>query len=327
MSRIANTIVRMLSTKRSKLDPFDNQMPGSIYLGNGLILAKTRWDGHVVVPGYNVDVSIGILRDGIHEPWTTRLVQELLRPNETYINVGANFGYFTCLGARIVGAGGRVISVEANPHVFSVLMKTILWGGIVDRVTAYNRAAHTRTGDEFEFTFDYQFIGGGHIRHDVEQTATQTDTPFWSPEALPALVDDMGRWEPSRGLLNFFSVKSICIDDITKDLQVDLIHCDVEQAEPFVVMGAVALIQRSPRCKLIFEWSGYAYEHSNEDYRATVRQMWDFLTREGFIVRYLRPIIHENGGIEVSGPLTFAELISGTHGDYVAVRHDLDPWK
>ena len=59
-------------------------MKQSTYLGNGLILARTNWDGHVVVPGYNVDVSIGVGRDGIHDPWPTRLVQELLRPGETY---------------------------------------------------------------------------------------------------------------------------------------------------------------------------------------------------------------------------------------------------
>lgn len=304
----------------------DMRLQNATYLGNGLILARTRWDGHVVVPGYNVDVAVGIVRDGIHEPWTTRLVQELLRPGETYVNVGANFGYFTCLGARIVGSGGKVVSVEANPHVFSILMKTILWAGIVDRVAAYNRAAYLHSGAEFDFTFDYQYIGGGHIRHDVEASAVQTGTPFWSPEALPHLLEADGRWNPSRGLLNFFKVQSLALDDITTGMTADLIHCDVEQAEPFVLVGARNLISRSPRCKIIFEWSGYAYDHGNEDYRTAVRDMWDLLVKENFVVRYLKPMLHDNGAIEVSAPLTFEELLTSPHGDYVALRKGQDPW-
>lgn len=299
----------------------------STYLGNGLILARTNWDGHVVVPGYNVDVSVGIVRDGVHEPWTTRLVQELLRPNETYINVGANFGYFTCLGARIVGSGGKVLSIEANPHVFSILMKTILWGGIVDRVTAYNRAAHLQSGAEFDFTFDYQYIGGGHIRHEVEAKATQTDTPFWSPESLPHLLDETGRWNPACGLLNFFKVKSLALDDISEGMTVDLIHCDVEQAEPYVILGAKKLISRSPACKIIFEWSGYAYEHGDEVYRSTVKEMWEFLSSQKFSVRYLKPMLHSNGAIEVGPKMSLEDLLKAPHGDYVAVRDGVDPWR
>ena len=48
-------------------------------LNSDLILCRTKWNGYVVVPGYNVDVAPGILRDGIIEPWTTRLVQEFLK--------------------------------------------------------------------------------------------------------------------------------------------------------------------------------------------------------------------------------------------------------
>ena len=57
-------------------------------------MVQATWGGWMVVPAFNVDVAIGVVRDGMIEPWTTRLVQELLRPGQTYINAGANFGYY-----------------------------------------------------------------------------------------------------------------------------------------------------------------------------------------------------------------------------------------
>ncbi|CDM62456.1 MULTISPECIES: FkbM family methyltransferase [Rhizobium] len=295
------------------------------YIGDGLCLVRTKWDGHVVVPTFNVDVTIGILRDGIHEAWTTRVVQELLREGQTYINVGANFGYYTCLGARIVGSTGKVISIEANPHVFCVLMKTIMYGGIVDRVDAYNRAAYLVSNETLDFTFDYQFIGGGHLSGPAE-TADQSDNPMWSPESLPKLLDENGKWVSSRGLMNSFHVQTLRLDDVTKDLVADLIHCDVEQAEPYVLLGAVDLIRRSPTCKIIFEWSGYAYTSGNHRYQSAVNDMLSFFNEHGYRIRQIRPVVGENGEISVSEYLTAEEFLSGKHGDYIALKPNNDPW-
>jgi FkbM family methyltransferase len=296
------------------------------YLGNGLLLTKTNWGGHIVVPGYNVDVAVGILRDGVHEAWTTRLVQELLRPGETYINVGANFGYFTTLGAQIVGAQGKVIAIEANPHVFAILMKTMMWSGTIERISAYNRAAYIRSDEELEFTFDYQFIGGGHLRHVVEGLQVQTEHPFWSADSIPALLDKQGKYIYGLPLFNFFKVKTLCLDEITVGISADVIHCDVEQAEPYVLMGAQKLLNNSPNCKLIFEWSGHSYKYGTDEYRLTVKKMWELFEFHGFRVKKLRPIQHEDGAIELSQPLDFDTFIISDHGDYIAIRPQHDPW-
>lgn len=295
------------------------------YLGNGLSAVRTNWDGYVVVPTYNVDVTIGILRDGTHEPWTTRLLQELLQKNQTYINVGANFGYYTCLGARIVGSNGQVISIEANPHVFCILMKTIMYGGIVDRVKAYNRAAYKTTGESLEFLFDYQYIGGGHIKHPSEKNIISTNNPFWNSESLPLLLNQDGKWVQN-GLYNTFDVKTLKLDDITQEITADLIHCDVEQAEPYVILGAVDLIRKSPSCKIIFEWSSYAFQHGDDGYKAAVMAMLNIFKQEGYRIRRLLPILHSDGAIEVSSILSTVDFLAGEHGDYVALKAADDPW-
>jgi len=44
---------------------------------------------------------------GYYEFRETKLVQELLRHGDTFVDVGANLGWFTLLAARCVGAAGR----------------------------------------------------------------------------------------------------------------------------------------------------------------------------------------------------------------------------
>src|SRR5262249_10578177 len=58
---------------------------------------------------------------GMWEPNLTRWIWERLRPGDTFIDVGANIGYFSLLAAKRVGATGRVVAIEASPKIFSAL--------------------------------------------------------------------------------------------------------------------------------------------------------------------------------------------------------------
>jgi FkbM family methyltransferase len=53
------------------------------------------------------------------QPQTSRILSHL-RPGMTFVDVGANVGYYTALASSIVGAG-RVISYEPNPYAFQRL--------------------------------------------------------------------------------------------------------------------------------------------------------------------------------------------------------------
>lgn len=47
-----------------------------------------------------------------YEPHVTAAVRKLLRPGGTFIDVGANIGFFTNMAAHLVGPGGLVVAVE-----------------------------------------------------------------------------------------------------------------------------------------------------------------------------------------------------------------------
>lgn len=52
---------------------------------------------------------------GVWEPNLTDWIRRTLRPGDTFVDVGANIGYFTILASRLVGAEGRVVAIEASP--------------------------------------------------------------------------------------------------------------------------------------------------------------------------------------------------------------------
>ncbi|EPH46298.1 FkbM family methyltransferase [Streptomyces aurantiacus] len=52
---------------------------------------------------------------GVWEPNMTRWLRSRLRPGDTFVDVGANIGYFSVLASRLVGPAGRVVAVEASP--------------------------------------------------------------------------------------------------------------------------------------------------------------------------------------------------------------------
>ncbi len=58
---------------------------------------------------------------GIWEPCLTDWLTRRLSPGDTFIDVGANVGYFTLLAARLVGPSGHVVAIEPAPENLKIL--------------------------------------------------------------------------------------------------------------------------------------------------------------------------------------------------------------
>jgi FkbM family methyltransferase len=54
---------------------------------------------------------------GQYEPQETALLKAILEPGMVFVDVGANWGYFTLLAAARVGPQGRVVSLEPDPRL------------------------------------------------------------------------------------------------------------------------------------------------------------------------------------------------------------------
>jgi FkbM family methyltransferase len=83
------------------------------------------------------DAGQRVAASGVYEPITMSLLGQLLRPGDTYVDVGANEGFLCVAAARLVGPAGRVIAVEPQARLQEVLRRNFaLNGSRVDLVAA-----------------------------------------------------------------------------------------------------------------------------------------------------------------------------------------------
>ncbi len=151
---------------------------------------------------------------GTFEPHETVSVKRYLRPGMTFVDVGANVGYYTALAAGLVGGrGGRVVAFEPSPYAFARL-KQLVESNRLDHVTAVNLGLSDTTG------VTNIYLGIGSDNHSPTMVAH---------EGADATEVKIGTLDAEAERL---------------DLErIDLIKIDVEGHEPKVLAGAQRLLR------------------------------------------------------------------------------------
>ncbi|MFD5357864.1 FkbM family methyltransferase [Streptomyces tendae] len=80
---------------------------------------------------------------GAWEPHLTGWLRHRLRPGDGFVDVGANIGAFSVLAARLVGAEGRVVAIEASPDLHGSLVRNVRLNAL-GNVRALNAAVSDR---------------------------------------------------------------------------------------------------------------------------------------------------------------------------------------
>ena len=83
---------------------------------------------------------------GVWEPHLTYWIQDRLKPGDTFVDVGANIGYFMLLAASCVGQNGWCVAIEASPSIFDLLNENLELNNIGSRVRTVNLAASDQDG-------------------------------------------------------------------------------------------------------------------------------------------------------------------------------------
>ena len=78
----------------------------------------------------------------VWEPDLSHTIEAILKPGDTFVDLGANVGYDTLLASKLVGAGGRVVAIEASSDIFAQFQANLA----LNRV-ANVRAVHVAVSD------------------------------------------------------------------------------------------------------------------------------------------------------------------------------------
>ncbi|MEJ7797007.1 MAG: FkbM family methyltransferase [Solirubrobacteraceae bacterium] len=109
-----------------------------------LLRTAAGWYGRAPVPitgglGHLLRVSTadlpldhahaGLIVRGTLEPPVQEALRRLLSPGDVFYDIGANVGFFTLLGARLVGPSGRVVAFEPLPWCARAVARNIQLNG------------------------------------------------------------------------------------------------------------------------------------------------------------------------------------------------------
>jgi FkbM family methyltransferase len=85
-------------------------------------------NGNFFIDPVSIFASGLLSKDG-YEPDMVNTLRTILREGDTFLDIGANEGYFSIIAAQIVGSSGKVISIEPQTRLQSVLFRNLLENG------------------------------------------------------------------------------------------------------------------------------------------------------------------------------------------------------
>ena len=164
---------------------------------------------------------------GQYEPQETMLMHALLTPGMTFVDVGANWGYFTLLAAHLVGTRGRVLSLEPDPRLFPKLRDNVARNNL-QQVTVLPIAAAAKPGTLLLAGYN-EADGNFGLSRVVSHGSANAQT--FPVEARP--LDE--------------------IFDIYGVTNIDLLKMDIEGAEGFALAGLLQALSTHRIHRLLVE--------------------------------------------------------------------------
>jgi FkbM family methyltransferase len=184
------------------------------------------------VPGKDITILPSLLNQ-TYEAFELKLLELLLRPGATFIDVGANIGIYTAIAASLIGPAGIAYGFEPVSENFEILKRNLdnnhLKNVVTEQIAIGNRVAKS------VLYLDDNSIGTHSLlrrrpsyRQDQEVDVLVTTLDAYFSKEMPTVVD--------------------------------LLKIDVEGYESFVLEGATALLLRTN--KILIEYNRLEIESS-----------------------------------------------------------------
>jgi FkbM family methyltransferase len=156
-----------------------------------------------------------------YEPHVTRVLREVLKAGDVFVDIGANLGYFSLLAASLVGPEGRVIAFEPNPSNCLLIRSSIARNGFETIELHANAVA------ERQESFILEVDGSnGRILPSPSEAA--------SPDKAASVA-----------FPHSYLVQAVVLDELLAgEERINVVKVDIEGAEPRALRGMTRLVQR-----------------------------------------------------------------------------------
>jgi FkbM family methyltransferase len=151
----------------------------------------------------------------MYEPETTRFLAGILTQGDTFIDIGAHIGYFSCVAAKLVGNHGKIFCFEPETSNYQHLLQHISLNNL-QNVLPFKLAVGDRNGTVSLYV--NQDNDGGHALWDVR-------SHFFNVESRNHLKTDrvpQATLETALSQMSLNSLKAIKID--TEGSEYNIIH-------------------------------------------------------------------------------------------------------
>jgi len=258
----------------------------AVYLGDNLLLAKIASGKLMYLTAQDRSLTPSLITSGRWERHISMLMTRLIRRGHCVLDVGANFGYFSLMGADLVGPKGHVIAVEANPPLSELLFRNLEVNGHQSNSTVHNVAVYSEAGE----------------------IQLQVMKAHWGSSSISGTNENAAQWHDS---VESVTIPAVTLDDLTADRSVDVMKIDIEGAEGHAFAAADKMMQKSPNIKIIMEFSP-----SMLGGEQPARELLNRLTGHGLRIHR----IGSRGWLKEISIETALESVSGTHADLFLAR-------
>jgi len=183
-----------------------------------------------------------IMKDRIWESKDTHWLLQILREGDTFLDIGANVGYYTLIAAKRVGETGRVYAFEPDPESFAILERNLRINGL-SNVTAEQKAVSSGKG----------------ILTLYIAPRNKADHRIYKDGDYVATV----------------KVDAVSLDDYFKgnDRPIHAVKIDTQGAEVLILRGMENLLRRNPDAVIFIEF----WPHGLKGLGNTGRELLDIL--------------------------------------------------
>jgi FkbM family methyltransferase len=195
---------------------------------------------------------------GTHEPLSTELFKQFLKPEMVCLDVGSNIGYYVCLESQIIGSKGKILAIEPSPLNYKYLEKNV-------------KLQNQKNIELFNFACGNQ---DGEIKFLVSNRSN------WSRVASDDLID-----APPDAIIDTVEIPIKQIDSFVNEQnleKLDFVRMDVEGYERNILDGMKNTLEKF---KPLLQLEIHLFIMGHD----ATKELLDFFTKMGYVVTYYIP--------------------------------------